>query len=253
MSRRNSPGLAHQEEKLSEAECEEFAEAFVDKILDPSTPWIRMCLLAGLENPELSRELARRMGLPTDSFNTPWAQGLKDALERMDREKLVGLVKSEFLKDPLTKEQAHTLLTVDLGALMRNALQEGTRKFAAKRGRKPKAGRRDYVQIARWGDKLYPVCLRVLSELKSGTHRSVREHLELSKQDFPEAVTFLLHNLARFESTLKDKRLRKRAIRIESLARLLADGMAGADYGLTSRTSIERAREGRRMTARVRA
>jgi hypothetical protein len=111
----------------------------------------------------------------------------------------------------------------------RKAFQEAARQFTAKRGRKPKARRLDYRKIG----MIYPVCLRLLTELRFETpNYSVRELLEHLKQDDPEACNFLLRHLARFESTLKDKRLLKRAIRIESRARLLADGMAGADYGL---------------------
>jgi hypothetical protein len=252
MSRRNSPRQAQQEEQLSEAECEEYAEVFVDKILDPSMPLLRTCMLAGIESPEALKELARRIGFSRDPANPTWAKDLKDALEKMDREKLVSLAKTELFSNPPTGEQARILPTVDFGALMRNATHEAARMFTAKRGRKPKAGRREYPKIAKLGDKLYPICLKMLTEQRFETHHSVRKLLELWKQDFPKACTFLLHHVGRFESMLKDKRLRKRATRIESFAHLLADGMAGADYGLKPRTSIERAREGRRLTTRLR-
>jgi hypothetical protein len=248
----HSSGPVHYQKQLSATECEEFAEEFVDKLLDPSMPWLRTCILAGFANPELTKELGRVFGLSTDNFNSSLTRDFKDALEKMDRVKLVGKVKPEFLKDPPTKEQARIFRALDFGALMRKAMEGATHEFTAKRGRKPKAGRREYTKIAMWGDRLYPVCLKVLTELRSGTHRSVRELLELWKQDFPEACTLLLHHLDRFESALKDKRLLKRAMGIESRARLLADATAGADYGLKFRTSIERAREGRRLTARVR-
>ena len=189
------------------------------------------------------------MGLANDSLDS--RSDFHDALEKKDRQKLVSLLaKTDFLKNPPTSEQADKLRTLDFGVIMRKALQEAARQFTAKRGRKPKARRLDYRKIGMWGDKLYPVCLRLLTELRFETpNHSVRELLEHLKQDHPEACNFLLRHLARCESTLKDKRLLKRAIRIESRARLLADGMAGADYGLKARTSIERAREGRRLTA----
>lgn len=253
MPLKDSSGPAQHGQKLSGAELEEFAERFVDKILDPSTPSLRTTILAGLEYPELSKEIARSMGFPADVHSSAWAHDMTDAVKRMDRKKLVALAKTALAKDPPTEEQAQQFLAIDLGRLMRMALQDASRQFTAKRGRKPKAERRDYPKIAAWGDKLYPVCLRLMTELQSSPHKPVRNLLESCKQDYPEACMFLLHHLAQFELATKDKGLRKRAAGIEARARLLSDAIAGADYNLKFRTSIERAREGRRSRARTRS
>lgn len=252
MLHEKSSGPAQRQEKLSEVECEQFAEACVDKILDFSTPWVRTSILAGLESPETLKEFGRRMGFSGHPFDASFIRDLRDALNKLDRQKLLELVKTEFRNNPPAKEAMQGFLASDLVALMRKGLEEAAHMIPSKRGRKPKARQEQYPQIAMRADELYPVCLKVLTELESQTQRSVRKLFELWKQDFPGACTFLLRHIAQFESALKDKRLRKRAIRLESRARLLADAMAGAEYGLTPRTSIERARQGRRMMPLVR-
>jgi hypothetical protein len=246
------PKNSAREKQLSPAEYEEFAEVFVDLILDPSIPWLRSGMLAQMNNPESTKEFARSIGRPNPIIVPVWTPAFKDALEKMDRPKLLELVKSATLKHPPTRSEMRFFQKTEFVDLMRKSIEETARLFPARRGRKPKADRRDYSKIAVLGDALYPVCLKIETELRSRTRYSVCDLLEHWRPQFPEACSFLLAHLPHFESTLNDNRLRKRAKRIESLARLLADGMAGAKYGLEPRTAIERAREGRRLLFRMR-
>lgn len=125
--------------------------------------------------------------------------------------------------------------------------------FKGQRGPKPKIPKRDYPKLAARGDQLKPVIHKLLVELASGTKRAVSELFEFWKVDHAEACNFLLHHISRLERALKDQRLLKRATRIEARAALLADALAGSDYGLRFRTSIERTREGRRQQTATRS
>ena len=239
--------------ELSPVECEEFAEAYADKILNPSFAPLRPAMITTINNPETLKAVAGHMGLPMPAaFPDPeWQRDFADAIQKMDRERLIGLVKTWFLKNPPKRADVDFVVKTDFGALMRETFKAAAREFPAKRGAKAKATRRDYPKIAKLADELYPVCLRVVTELRFGGNHSVHECLERCKKQFPEECNFLFVHLRSFESTLSDRRLHQRAKGIESFARLAADGIAGADYGLEPRTSIERTREGRRMLART--
>jgi len=242
---------AHKDE-LSSVELEEFAEAYADMVLNPSIPWLRTSMIKALQNPESTNVIIQWMGRSLHTNQDPsWQRDFQDTLEKADRERLIKLIKIQCAKNPPSRAEAHFIMTVDIGGLIRKSLEGAAREFSAKRGAKPKATRRDYLRIATLGDQLYPACLKMVAELRSSKHHSVQYLLEHWEQEFPEACAFLLSHLSHLDATLSDKRLRKRAKRIESFARLVADGMAGADYGLEPRTAIERAREGRRLSARV--
>jgi len=240
--------------ELSPVECEEFAEAYADKILNPSFAPLRPAMITTINNPETMKAVLGHMGLPMPaaSPDPAWRRDFADAIQKMDRERLIGLVKTWCLKNPPKRAEVDFIVKTDFGALMRETFKEAAREFPAKRGAKAKATRRDYSKIAMLAYKLYPVCLKITTELRSSTRYSVQRLLEDRRPEFPEACTFLLAHLPRFELALNDKRLRKRAKRIESFARLVADAIAGADFGLAPRTSIERAREGRRLLAQAR-
>lgn len=239
--------------ELSPVECEEFAEAYADKVLDPSFAPLRPAMITAINDPRTLKAVVghMRLPMPAASPDPAWRRDFADAIQKMDRERLIGLVKTWCLKSPAKRGDMDFVVGTDFVALARETLKEAARAFPAKRGARAKATRRDYPKIAILADNLYPVCLKIVSELRSGTRYSVCNLLEHWKLEFPEACTFLLAHLSPFESILDDKRLRTRAKRIESFARLVADGMAGAKYRLEPRTAIERAREGRRMLSRT--
>lgn len=237
--------------KLTAAECDQLAEILVDTILDPSTPWLRKSMLAGLQYPQLARELTGALGFPLSGRVTAKATDLSDALEKTDRKKLLDLFQAGLRRDPPTREQAQKLMNLDVPMVFRHALQKTARMFPAKRGRKPKIRKRDYPKIADWAEKLVPVCQKVLEGLESKSRHTIAEILEFEKADHSEACTFLLHHLGRFEKLLEDQKLLNQVATIDARARLIADAMAGADYELSFRTSIQRAREGRRLRGKA--
>lgn len=249
---KKSATLPASTDKLSPAECEEFAEAFADKVLDSSFAPLRPGLIMVIRNPEKLKTMAGYMGLsvPVASPDPGWKQDFADAIERLDRERLIELLKLECLKNPAPRAEAEFITKFDFGALIRETYKQASRDFPAKRGAKAKIARRDYAKIAALARELYPVCLMVVTELRTRKNLSVQKCLERCKREFPEECSFLLAHLGSLESVLNDDRLSQRAKGIESFARLAADGIAGANYGLEPRTSIERAREGRRMLAR---
>lgn len=247
----NPPATARTE--LSPAECEEFAEAYVDKILDPSFAPLRPALIKTINNPRILKAVVGQMGLPTPtaSPDPAWRRDFADAVQKMDRERLLDLIKTWWLKNPPTRAEVDFIVKADFGAWIRASFKEAIREFPAKRGAKAKIAGRDYPKIAKLAGKLYPVCLTVVTELRTRKNLSAQECLERCEKEFPEECGFLLAHLRSFESALNDERLRQRAKGSESFARLVADGMAGAEYGLEPRTAIERAREGRRMLSRT--
>lgn len=238
--------------KLSPVECEEFAEAYVDKILDPSFGPLRPAMITVINDPERLKAVAGYMGLPmpTTSPDPAWRQDFATAMQKMDRERLIVLIKTWCLKSPPKTAEADFVAKTDFGALIREAYKQASHEFPAKRGAKAKIAGREYPKIAKLAEKLYPVCLTVVTELRTRKNPSVQESLERCKREFPEECAFLLAHLPSFDSALSDEGLRQRAKGTESFARLVADGIAGADYELEPRTSIERVREGRRILAR---
>jgi hypothetical protein len=239
--------------ELSPVECEEFAEAYADKILDPSFAPLRPALITTIKKPETLKAFVEHMGLPMPaaSPDPAWQRDFTDAIQKMDRERLINLVKTWCLKSPPKRAEVDFVVKTDFRALIRETFKEGAREFSAKRGRKAKAEKREYRKIAIRGDSIYPVCLKIVTQLRCDTPDSVEQLLEHLKREHPEVCAFLLTHLQRFEAALKDERLLNRAKGVEPFAHLVADSMAGAEYGLEPRTAIERAREGRRMLSRT--
>ena len=127
--------------------------------------------------------MAKAMGFSSwRIFGSRFDREFIDALEKMDRARLVALLKAELTRDYYTKEEADTLLRILDPAFWYQVLKEITRQpgpmFQVHRGRKPKIPRRDYHKIADWGDRLAPVILKLLQELEFGTKRTIKELLE---------------------------------------------------------------------------
>ena len=232
---------------LTKTECEGLAEDFVDRLLDPFAPWFRQYLLAYAPYSKASKPLFQALGFASDLIGSRFEKGFCDALEEMDRPRMVALLTKQFIKDPIPKEQASAIFQMFEPSLWKQALRNSGSMFQIKRGAKPKIPRRDYAKLAAWGDKLVPVIGKLLGELESGTRHSPESLLEFWKKDYPQACIFLLHHLSRFRLALKDQGLRKRAQGIVARSRVLADALAGSDYKLRFSTSVQRASEGRRQ------
>lgn len=238
-------------EKLTPHECERLSEQVVDLLLDPSRSWFRMSFLAGLQHPDRSKSLARKLGLPDKLHGTPWAKKLAFALQRKNRKLLLSLWRVQFTENPPTQEEAQAFLRFGGQTLWRKAMLGVADVFKGEKGFERKIDQEDYSKLASLGDKLVPVLEKLLHELDSGTSHSLSQLLEFWQPDHPDACTFLLAYVGRLEMALKDERLLKRAKKPHTRARLLADALAGGEYDLTLRTSVERAREGRRLRDRA--
>ena len=127
---------------------------------------------------------------------------------------------------------------------MRKGLAEVAEQFKGERGISAKIEPDEYPKIAALGDQLSPACKRILVAVAATPEVSLTEIVKDCCKDDPRACIFLLRHLERLKSALGDQELLNRARKIDTRARLLADAMAGAEYDLTPRTSIERARGG---------
>ena len=250
MLRKNPPDRASLDRKLTEAECSQLAELLVDQILDPSDSWKRDFLLGGRDNPGPLDELLRGIGYKPTQFGGLSGQKFAEAIEKRDRATLIAAYKAYIFANPPNVGQALAALQLNKPERWRSVLKGVGQAFKAKVGRKPKLPRGFYPELAAKSDQLFPVLKKLLSEQKTGTRRTTRELLKFWKKDCPEPCAFLLRHISRLELILKDAKLLQRATRPDSRARLIADAMAGADYKLAFRTSIERAQEARRLHSR---
>ncbi len=210
-------------------------------------------MLGGRDNPGPLDKLLKAAGFQPTHFGGLSGKELAEATEKRDRGKIVAAFKAEILANPPNVGQALAVLQLNKPERWRSFLKGVGQAFKAKVGRKPKLPRGSFPELAAKSDQLFPVLKKLLSEQKTGTRRSIRELLRFWKKDHPEQCAFLLRHISRLELILKDTKLLKRATRLNSRARLIADVMAGADYELAFRTSIERAQEARRLRSRTSA
>ena len=169
------------------------------------------------------------------------------AIECRDRERLVRWLMQYVPSWP--KDGAKTLVAQvpSLPNKARKLFAKGLRNIKLKRGPTSKLRPHEYPILAELGDRLAPLVLLFLRDRDAKTKRTLREMIEYQKNDFPSESAFLLKHLDRLEFVLKDKVLLKRAKKLPTLARLIADAMAGTEYDFEPRTSLERTRQGRRM------
>ena len=241
----------NESKKLNATERAELAETFIDMILDPANAWMREALLIGLTLPKDYMELlGEKTGLKERPCDLHFDKKFLNALEKMDKQELIALMKAEFEQKPPTKQSAEALLKLFDQGLWKRGIQDFERQFKGRPGRRLKIPRRDYPKLVEWAEALFPVLLKLLSLIRLGSNLPLRDHLKALQDEHPRACRFLLHHISKLESALKNGSLRNRATGLESQAQLLADALAGADYKLSLRTSMERTREGRRLMRR---
>lgn len=250
---------SHSEEFASdrpatEEEIQRVAEELADNLLAESPPGMGQFFKVPLMYPDLADMLDRLRGYNQEQnwYKSPEAEMLRVALEKRDRPALISAISTVLRNDRMSQKdlgQLPRIVEDVLPSAFRAALRDAAKNiFPTKPGPTPKAARREYPKMAQLGDRLAPVCEIVLSELQKETKHTVKEILDFVALDHPAEAAFLLKFLARFESALKDEKLASRAKGLKARARLMADAMAGAEYGLELRTSLERTREGRRMS-----
>jgi hypothetical protein len=142
------------------------------------------------------------------------------------------------------------LLSLGSPKVLKNSAKQLIDVFKFHHGPRPKLPAGQYAKALTTAELLRPAVLRLLQELDSATSHSLEEILKYLQTDYPDACKFLLSNISRVHQALNDPRVQNRAKkRIASRARVLADALAGSEYGLQFSTSIERVREARRLAS----
>jgi len=219
-------------------------------ILDGRKPWVFQHFVAGgFQNIPTREELTsgqfaldvlyvRREG---GAWWEPW---LADALIQEDRQKLIPYFKKDAQRRKLTKDELARLLEVGKSSVLRNSFKELARPFSSHRGAKPKLPPGKYSEALETAELLEPAMLKLLDPQTSHT---LVETLQYLQKDHPKACEFLLRHITLLQQALNDPGLSRRATkRIGARARVLAAALAGADYGLSFSTSVERVRQARR-------
>ena len=250
------------EAKLTETECEKLAEDVFDKVIGPSIPrqWddplserrINRFFDSGMLPPPLLLVNGNLVYPPEeiiDSRRRAWDREYVESLDRLDRKEIVPLLKTYFLRENYSKNHAEELFNGFASNLWWRITEEIEKHvFTIKRGRKAKAQLTDYNKIGALADELIPVCEKLLSQLEEKTKHSVKEILEFLKTDHQKPCTFLLSHLQQLESALANNKFLERRKTLNGRARLLAYGMAGADFGLKLSTSAALAEQAKRTS-----
>lgn len=231
---------------LSEAEMIQFAERFVNQLLDPKRSWFRKSMLEGLKRPEQAKLMLREMRLPDDLHGTAWVKQFEISLQRRNRNRLLELLKAELVRSPILRGSEKALLSLGDPAILRKGFLKIAKQFSGGRGRKALIEESEYQELAAIAEELYPVILKLLQELDSCTKRAIQDLLEFWQLDHPTACSFLLRNLPRLQEGLNASVLPRPAKKLQTRARVLSEALAGTEYGLTFSTSIERVRQGKR-------
>ncbi|HEX2715090.1 MAG TPA: hypothetical protein VHM88_23120 [Candidatus Acidoferrales bacterium] len=247
MSRSDPASPGPDPTKLTDEELQQLAEHMVDSLLSPSAAPSREGFSAARRNPALLKVAAESLGFRQRARDTRWLIEFGNALARKNRDKLLILITEAFRKDPPTHDQAQRLRRLDPRAMWRKGLLEVAELFKGARGIPAQIKPSEYREIAALGDRLTPACKKILADIEVTPNCSLAAVVEGCRREHPDAGTFLLRHLERLESALEDPELLNRAKKIDTQARLLADAMAGAEHDVTLRTSIERARTGRRL------
>ena len=245
MPYKKKPQCRDAEDRLSERESLRFAERFVDRLLDSKEPVRRKILLEGLKRPAAARLALKELGFPDTAYATLWAKQLELALQRRNRKRLVELVVQEFVRSPIPRGCEEALLALSDPANLRRAAIEAAKQHGGTPGKKG-LKQYEYRHLVEIADESYPVVLKLLQELKSGTGKTVQELLEFWQSDYPGACEFLLRNVGALEELLAARELPRPAKKLQTRVRVISEALAGAEYELAWSTSIERVRQGRR-------
>ncbi|MBZ5492190.1 MAG: hypothetical protein LAO76_14765 [Acidobacteriia bacterium] len=230
---------------LTEAEAEDVIDRFVERFFSSESTTLRWLLNKGWSHPEYMSLVARSWGMP--EIPEQARIDLLRCIETNDKVSLKSwLVKLES-RDGMTREQAKALFSLfDLSPL-RKILLDLAETFKGTQGRQPKLKLADYPRLIQVADSLSPLIGKILSQLEQSTKKTALETVMFWQADHPEAAGFLLSYYKQFELALHDATLKRRSKRPATRAKLLAEAMAGMEYGLTFSTSIERVRQARRM------
>jgi|SRR5579859_1275557 len=246
--------------KLSVTEYQRFAERFVDLIVDPKRPWlVRYIVTGGLDHVPTDEEIdsgdfalhvlkrierLEREG--TEIIESP----LFEALNSRDRKLLVVYTKKWAQEACFSREDLRVLLKMGSSSSLKQSFKKLNSKFGFRSGGKTKITTDELDNLLKRAEQLRPAVDKILKE-RSSTSHTLEEILKYCRKDYPEACNFLSLHIQLFRQAFNDKSVLRRATkRISARAGVLADAMAGTDYGLAFSTSIEKVGEARRVARR---
>jgi hypothetical protein len=239
--------------KVTEAEYQRFAEHFVDGILDPKQPWLIWYVINdGFAKVPTWEEISSgkfALKMLTLSQREPGLveSWLYDALAKGDRDPLIPWVMEHSRQ--LTREEMSRLLACVTSTFLRRSLQKLGSTLKGSPGAQTKLPIPQYTHLLETAELLKPAISKMLAFPR--TSRTLAETLRYLRKDYPQACEFLTRHIGRFQQALEDPRLLQRARKlIEGRARVLAEAMAGSDYGLSFSTSRERVRRARHLVER---
>jgi hypothetical protein len=243
------------------SEYQHFAEQFVELIVDPKRPWlVRYIVTGGLNRIPTDEEIdsgdfalrvlnyMRRLEREgTEIIEASLYKALNDG----DREFLVPYTRKWAEETGFSREELRMLLKMGESSSLRQSFKELNSTFAFRSGGKTKITRSQLGKIVNKAEQLRPAIEKILQEQSSDTSHTLEEILGYCRKDFPEACDFLTLHIQLFRQACNHNRVVSRATtRIPARARVLADAMAGTDYGLAFSTSIEKVGEARRAARR---
>jgi hypothetical protein len=238
--------------RLPDADYQQFAETFIDAVLDPRRRWLVAYLMTfGFPSIPSEQDIASGQFaiIMHEAINTDWFVPFwfDEALRERDREKLVPWAKQEAKHRELTNAEMGQLLRSMNSEILRQSLKGMRSMFRFRRGPKPHITQDQLATLQETAEMIRSAILKLLAELATTSH-TIPEILKYLQTDYADACKFLMRHESKLEAALKDPKLLKRAHRPAARARVIANAMAGCDYDLAFSTSLERAREARRRT-----
>jgi hypothetical protein len=238
------------ESPATDREYQQFAEQFIDAVLDPVRPWLVEYLLKREFPPVPSEEdiASGRLAIKiyeAISYDTlaPW--WLYEATQQRDRETLVTWAKHEAMNRKLTKDEIRRQLDSTKSKTLERSLKGFRATFRFRRGPTPHIPQDEFTALLKRAELLRPAISKLLGELSQ--RDSLREILKDIQEEHSDACKFLMRHEMTLEKALNDPALRKRAQkRLAARARVIANAMAGCEYNLAFSTSLERVREAER-------
>jgi hypothetical protein len=113
-------------------------------------------------------------------------------------------------------------------------------------GRKRKISPEQWPVLLERSQQLQPAIWALIKAHRVVRKRSLNECLRYIEADYPEQTGFLLAREARLKQVLADKKLLGQVATEESTCRLVADAIAGAEFALSARYSLQLCRTARR-------
>jgi hypothetical protein len=242
------------EDLISDAERDAFVERLADRLREPENIAVKL-IVVGYSHPEIVTTiaplLAKKFGWGDMSWVVNAGVTLNALIESKNRVALISTLRDNFFSGrPISRKEMSALFAFIDPSFVSNVFRQVADSFKMQQGRPAKLNPSDYPRLAARADSLFPLTHKILNELAQGTKKTLLELLTFWRTDYPEAAPFLLSFCDQFERAVADQGLQKRRKTLPGRARLLADALAGAEFGLTLKTSIERVGEVRRSVRR---